>query len=418
MSMNPSRQTSRIAMAAVGLLALYLLTANYSAPYGVDAFTNAAQARAFADDQDPILEEFDGFQSEEFRGSLAWFVDSPDGVTSQYPPGAAAWATPFYLFDSSYEIETFTNANPVGDPERGADGAESEEEADLIEVDVPIPSFVPASVAAALSVAIAMAFFGWTLLNVMPMKPALLSMATAALGTGAWSVASDKLWQHGPAMMCISVGTYLASINRFAASGLVFGAGVLVRPHTAVVAACIGLAIAVSRRSLKEISILGAFSSLGLVVLLMYNKAIFGSASVSGGYGGSFGDRLANDSPFTLVGRLAGSLVHLDVGMIWSSPFLVLAIFAMWKSRGSAPDWAVGAAIGGFVYLVIQYRANRLTGGGGFYSYRYPLEALMAAGPILAISTWTWLKDDGRRQRIFAVLAVLSILSHGAGSLQ
>lgn len=401
------RPAPLIALAAVVLFCLYLATANYSSPYGVDAFTNAAQARAFASDQDPIMEELEGLQEDRYRGSLAWFVDSPRGVTSQYPPGAALWATPFYAFDSSYEVRTLTEIEDPDNP-----GAER------LQFDVPIPSFIPGSIAAALSVAIAMAFFALTLSKLMPIRPALASMLTAALGTGAWSVASDKLWQHGPAMMCLSVGMYLTSVQRYVASGLVFGAGILVRPHTAVVVACIGVGIAISRRSLKEISLLGASSSLGLIALLVYNRSLFGSSSVSGGYGGSFGERFVNDSPLTLLGRLIGSVVDLEVGMMWTSPFLVLAFYAVWRARGHAPDWAIGAAIGGLVYLIIQYRANRLSGGGGFYSYRYPLEALMAAAPLLAISTWTWLNEGGRRQRLFAVLAVLSILSHGAGSLR
>ena len=76
-------------LASLGLIVVYLLTGTYSGFYGPDAFTNAAQARAFADDQDPILEDMAGFTSPEFRGTVAWFSDAPDGVTSQYPPGTA-----------------------------------------------------------------------------------------------------------------------------------------------------------------------------------------------------------------------------------------------------------------------------------------------------------------------------------------
>lgn len=389
-------------MVAFGLFVVYVLTANYSNPYGVDAFTNAAQARAFADDQDPILEEHSGFESSEFQGTLAWFTSSPRGTTSQYPPGTAAWATPFYLFDSSYDVVELVS-EPTNDELPAT-------------IEVATPSFVPASLAAALSVAIAIGFLGLTLSSLMPHRAAIASMLVAGLGTGAWSVAADKLWQHGPAMMCISAGTYLASVNRFAGSGLLFAAGILVRPHTAVIAACIGAAVALSRRSLKELMVMGVCSATGLALLLAYNDAVFGSRSVSGGYGGSFADRLVNDSFITLIGRLIGSLVHPDVGMLWTSPFLALALFALWKARGVGPDWSIGAAVGGLLYLVIQYRANRLSGGGGFFSYRYPLEALMAAAPLLALSTWTWLQESGRKQRLFAVLVAVSVVFHGASS--
>ena len=165
-----------------------------------------------------------------------------------------------------------------------------------------------------MSVAIAMVFFGLTLSRVMPGRATLLAMAVGGLGTGAWSVASDRLWQHGPAMMCISIGTYFASRDRFVASGLAFGAGVLIRPHTVVVAALIGIAVAINRRSIREMLALGTASFLGVVALVLYNNAVFGDLSISGGYGGGFADRVVGSSLVLLVQRMAEalSLIHIS----------------------------------------------------------------------------------------------------------
>ena len=137
---------STILLVSSGLFVLYLLTASYSNPYGADAFTNVAQARAFADDQDRILEELEGLAAPEFRGTVAWFTESPGGTTWQYPPGAAAWATPFYLVESSYEVVTSFDDSVPGEP---------------IPIEIATPStYVPAAVAAALSVAIDIGLFG------------------------------------------------------------------------------------------------------------------------------------------------------------------------------------------------------------------------------------------------------------------
>ena len=100
-----------------------------------------------------------------------------------------------------------------------------------------------------------------------------------------------------------------------------------------------------------------------------------------------------------------------------TSPFFLVGFVAMVAARRGTPDWAVGAAIGGVAYLLIQYKANRVSGGGGFFGYRYPLEALMAMAPMMAITVRSWLGDDRLRVRIFAALAILSIAMHGYGAV-
>ena len=383
-----------IVVVAIGLFLLYASTATYTNFYGTDAFTNAAFSRALADDQSPILEEHAALATAENRGVAGWFVDSPRGTVAQYPPLTALLAAPLYAFETGYEQNSFTTP----------DGRS-------IVVATPT-SYVPASVTSALSVAIAVGFFGLAVSRLMPRSATLAAMAVGGLGTGAWSVASDRLWQHGPAMMFISIGTYFASRDRFVASGFAFGAAVLIRPHTAVIAATIGIAVAISRRSIREMLQLGATSFSGVVLLAIYNNAVFGDLSVSGGYGGGFADRVVGSSPLLLVQRMGEMFVHFRVGILWSSPFIALSIWALVKHRKSSPDWAVGAALGAVVYLVIQFRANRVTGGDGFFSYRYPLEALMAAGPMLAYSTWLYLQDEGIRRRLFTVLAIASVGFH------
>ena len=402
---EPVRRASASLVVFVGivLLALYLATGEYGNIYGTDPFTNAVHARALAEDQDPILEELDGFVTPEFQRFQHWLVDAPDGVTAQYPPGTAIWAAPFYaLSDTSLRSATFTEQGV----EDGADFA----------FDVP-STFAPATFAAALSVAISITVFGLTISPLLSRRATVSSMVAAGLGTGAWSVAADKLWQHGPAMMCISLGTYFASRNRFAASGFAFAAGVLVRPRSAVIAACIGIAIAIRRRSIKEISLLGAVSMLGVVALAVHNSAVFDSYSLAGGYRLTGFNGETTNSPLVVAGRLAGSLVHERVGIAWSSPFVIVALYAAVKTRRGTPDWALGAAIGGVLYLVIQFRTNRLTGGTSFFSYRYPLEALMAAGPLLAFSTWHWVQESPIGKKVLAATIALSIGAHGVASL-
>lgn len=395
---NPSRW---LVVAFFGLFALYAVTARWSPPYFVDAYTNVLQAHSMADTGSPVLEDADELLEDKYRGELVWVVESVHGPASQYPPGVGIWAAPFYLFDTSVEDVTATFDNE-GTPER---------------VDLRVPSFAPAAIAAALSAALAMLFFGLTLSNVVSRRTAQVAVGVAALGTGTWAIAANMLWQHGPAMMCIAAGTFFASRDRFKASGVAFAAALLIRPHTAVIAAGIGLVAAWRRRSVRPLLELGIPGALCVVGLVIYNDWLWGTPGISGGYGGTFSNRVANTPVWVVGERLIESVFHPTYGMAATSPVLLLCFMALVARRRDAPDWAVGAALGGLVYLLIQYKANRVSGGGGFFGYRYPLEALMAAAPMMAITLRSWIGDDRFRLRIFGVLAGVSIVFQAYGAI-
>ncbi len=396
----PQRWT--LSLLVLALAGLYAITATWSTPYNVDAFTNAVQARSFAANQAAIVPEASELAQPQYRGTVGWFTSAPDGVTSQYPPGVAAWGALFYLADTSQETYPATWSN--------ADTGESGT------VDITVPSLVPAAAAAVVAVVLAMLFFGLTMRTLTSERNALWATAVAGLGTGAWSVAADKLWQHGPAMMMISLGSYLASKNQWVASGLAFGGAIVVRPHTALIVAGMGIAVVIGRRDIRPLLKLGLSSAAGLAVVVLYNNAVFGSLSISGGYGGGFSNKVTTTSPLTLVERVLAAFIDPDVGMLWTSPFLAIAIVGAWQARRHAPDWCIGAALGSAAYLLVQYQANRVSGGSGFFSYRYPLEALMGAAPLLALGVIAWTAQSSSRQRIFAALAAASILLHGLGA--
>lgn len=384
-----------------GLAALFALTATWSSPYFVDAYTNALQARAFAAGSVEV-EGYDDHLDPPYQGELTWLVPSASGTVAQYPPGTALWAAPWYLLDTSVDVQQVRVELGDNDPQ---------------ELAIPVPSLVPAGIAAVLSVVIALGFLGASLQQLMPAHAARNALVVAALGTGVWSIAADMLWQHGPAMMGIAGGVFFASRGRHWSSGLGFAFAILVRPHTALVAAAVGVTMSVRRRTLRPALAIGATSVLGLMGVVAYNRVVFGRASISGGYGGGFADQLANSPATVLFERLVGVFIDGQVGMFIYSPVLIVAFLGLWRARKETPDWALGAAIGGALYLLVQIRANRISGGDGFFGYRYPLEALMAAAPMLALGARAWVADDGFRRRLLMMVAGASIAIHGYGAV-
>jgi len=196
-------------------------------------------------------------------------------------------------------------------------------------------------------------------------------------------------------------------------------AAVIIRPHTALIAAALGLTVAWRRRALGPVIRMGASTALGLVAVMLYNQWVWGSLSISGGYGSAFTDRARGTSPLTLGSRIIELLVDLDHGIFVSSPVVALALVALVVAgRKGYPDWAIGAALGGAIYLLVQIQANRVSGGNHIFGYRYPLEAIIAAAPLLAFATHRLVATRGTGvRRAFVVLASVSIIAHGYGAV-
>jgi alpha-1,2-mannosyltransferase len=93
---------------------------------------------------------------------------------------------------------------------------------------------------------------------------------------------------------------------------------------------------------------------------------------------------------------------------VWS-PFLVVLIPGLRAAWRAASPAARGAALGAVGYLLIQYKANLFAGGSGFFGYRYPLEALVAAAPVLVLSYREWVASRPIAQRLFVALAAMAV---------
>ena len=360
----------------IPLALIYIATASYGLGYHIDPFTSAVTGWHIGMTGSVLLPDYEEAAEPEQFGNIAWIVESPRGPVSQYPPGAAALSAPLYRIWnqplSPAVIGGFNN--PDAEP-----------------IPLGFPSLTPATLAAALASAAAMGFLAATIPLVGGSRyQAVITGYVGGLATTMWAVASDALWQHGPASMWIALAILLVARSHLEWAGLAFGAAILTRPHLALIAAALGVFLVVTRRTLVPALKIGAGSLLGLAGLLWYNFWIWGSPSITGGYGDGFvGNVLSTDFGAYVV-NIFGALTDPFHGLLPYSPFLLILIPGLREAWRNSPDWAKGAGIGGIVYLLVQLKANRFSGGEGFVGYRYPLEALTAAAVVLFMSYQQW----------------------------
>ena len=194
----------------VPLALIYIATASYGLGYHIDPFTSAVTGWHIGMTGSVLLPDYEEAAEPEQFGNIAWIVESPRGPVSQYPPGAAALSAPLYrIWDqplSPAVIGGFNN--PDAEP-----------------IPLGFPSLTPATLTAALASAAAMGFLAATIPFVGGSRyQAVITGYVGGLATTMWAVASDALWQHGPASMWIALAILLVARSHLEWAGLAFGA--------------------------------------------------------------------------------------------------------------------------------------------------------------------------------------------------
>lgn len=347
----------------------------------------------------PVLVEHEVLADPNYFGTHGWVVSSERGPVAQYPPGTALIAAPFYALapGDAPVVPLYASNAP-----------------ELPPVPVKVPSLmVAAAVAAGLS-ASAMALLALCLLQIgWGPRDAIVGAYITGLGTSAWSVAGDALWQHGPAMFWIALGLWMASLGRWGSSGVATGLAFLTRPVTGTIIVALGLVPLLEHRWGRAFRF-GAAAGLGGIALLTYNWWLFGELTLSGGYSEAFIGRLRDPGESSLLTNVVGGLFDPLRGLLRWSPWLALALLSVRRGWQAVPAWARAAALGALLYLLIQYTANRYSGGAGFLFYRYPLEPLTAAAPVLLSSSRVFWASVGNPGKLaLAIAIVFSIGAHG-----
>jgi alpha-1,2-mannosyltransferase len=357
-------------------LTVYLLTAGYGGR-GKGPANDVAATYGPASE----LAHHGSVFMDRLHGGGPWIVHLHGHYATNRFPGSIFWSAPFYLFDG----------NPHGTP-------------------TPYAGAVAAAVSAAMSVALCYFIFA----RLVRRRAAVLATLVAATCTSTWSVSADQIWTHGPGQMVLLAAVLAVAAGGWWLAGICFGAAVMVRPHLGVAAAALGLYLGCVRRQVRVPLRIALASLPGVGGLLLYNRLVFGSWSVLGGYAvanhghASFAAHWWGVGPLGFLENVAGTAVSPGRGIFLYSPFLVMLIPGLRSAWRQAPDWVRGSALAGAAYLAAQLYLNRFSGGTYFYGYRLPIESLTLAAPLLLGSYSTWVCEAIARRRVFMGLALAS----------
>lgn len=356
----------------IPILGLYLLTMARSNLYtNVDSLAAGLPAWRFAQFGDLDLSQFDGFK----------FIDQIGGrVLSNRAPGIAYISVPaFWVFGEP----TFTGA---------------------------APSQLPATATAAVLSAGAVGTLHLVFRRVVSPLPAVGAALVFGVATSTWAISSVTLWPHGPGQFFLALALLGMACSRFLAAGVAFAATLLIRPVTAVMAAVAGLVASWKTKSWRPALMVAGGSSIGLALLLLYNGLVLGAwTPTPESYGAGFLARAQTQSLGGYLGDLFLTFFSTRYSLFLFSPFLVFAVPGLRAAWRGSDAWVRAGGLAALAYVLVTVRLNR-HGGGHPLNYRYPLEPLVLAAPLLVLAITGWYERVRPIwQRVFWYSVVVSV---------
>ena len=274
----------------------------------------------------------------------------------------------------------------------------------------------------AVSVAAAACLFHIVCLRVAP-SAAWPATILFAFGTCLFSVASQALWTHGPAVLWLCVALYLRTgerpdgAARAVAAGLALGLAVLARPTAAFFAAATVAALLFDRRwRATAWTVLGGVPP--ALLLVLYNWHYFGNLTV----GGYATDNWAETPPLWV--GLGGLLVAPSRGVFVYSPALVFALYGavLLYRRAEEPVESIRALLGAWlaaaVVSLLFYARWHDWRGGWCFGPRFLCEVMPVACLLFAQSYETLRTRTARALACALVAAsvaihVVGVFGHG-----
>ncbi len=341
------------------LLAAFMATP--SRPQSFDTFPTRYLAVSLAERQDFDLDEWP--EQLEIMKPAYWLHPHQGHLYSAYPPGAALFAAPLWPF---FRLAGFTaKAAPV---------------------------YALAKTAAALGVALAAA-----LLHAAAKRHGLSRAAAPltfgfALASGNLALASQDLWQHGPAELGLALALW-ALADRTPRDAVCLGLGLgfaaLMRPFLLSVTGVVSMVWAIQHRDRGSWARLALGLALPLAIGAACNLAVFGT--LVGGYSRELRGSIWQGHVLT---ALLGNALSPSRGLVVFAPWVVLALPGAVIALRRTPRlaWVLVAPLAVF-FGVVSLRVEWWAGHG--YGPRYPLDVLPLVSLLAAIG-WEALASRAR----------------------
>jgi hypothetical protein len=328
----------------------------------------------------PFLDRFDSVLRTPEGRVPGWAQEARGHVLSRYPVGPALLAAPFVWPQCVVH-----------------DLASSGE--DLASPDVRYFRARTAKLAAAAIMALAFALLYHVLCGLGLERMALPAVLIAALGSDCWAVASQSLWQHGPAVLCLTAAVLLLhprhpSRLRFALAGLALALLVACRPLDVVFAAICAIWVTAhfprrNRLAFFTPAMIAAFA------LSAYNVWYFGS--LNGGYAQVEAQHLSmHGVKGSWTGSFwmgaAGTLFSPSHGLFVFSPWIAVALVILpvsgrFLERRSLALWLLWGLVPYFI-LLSKYSC---WWGGWSFGPRFWIDATPQFTIALAVGLqWAW----------------------------
>lgn len=350
------------------------------------------------DEFQPLLDEPGADPRTTLRRQMAWtsaILTERGHLRSLYPVGAAVLAAPVYAVRLAFgPLRHFADYRAT------------------------------AKTAAALIAALSAGFVFLALLRFTNRRTAACLALVYALGTSVWVIASQALWQHGPALLCLAIGVWAAlrlaerDDRRDAlVVSIAVAMTIVCRPQNLPASfAVFAFALATRPRRFLDLALPGAVIG-GLLV--GYNVHAFGK--ISGAYEAIYASPghvwrgLTARTAFTgpLVEGLAGILVSPSRGLFVYSP--VLAVGLVCLALASVKERLARFLLGWVVVTLVFYGKNRIWWGGTSYGPRYMTELSL---PLILGLGMIWNRISERRAALVtvALLAAFGVLVQALGA--
>ena len=241
---------------------------------------------------------------------------------------------------------------------------------------------------------------------------AVLFSLVYAFATTAWSVCSRTLWQHGPAMLFLSVSLALIlSRHRrwIAYSGFFLMMAVWTRPTVAVIVAPIAIFILVNVRRAAIPFLLAAL--LPAVCMMAYSHYYCGSV-MSLGQGRSIVQDTTGSNPTYGAGwhGLAGILVSPARGLFVFTPVFIFSFMFLLRCSWSKEINRLYPFLGLSVILYVAlYSQWKVWWGGYCFGYRLLCEIVPILVLFLAEAWQRWFAGRTMRTAVFVSLLAVSV---------